>query len=117
MNGFTLFLSPPILPIEAVVLHFQQRNTDLQPSVEFWIASLEKGDCFETDVSTSGTTISRNQSEEVRRWLLEDCACQPVLFPPEEALAEKGPRLRRTSESVANNPVVILLIHTLHYPA
>jgi hypothetical protein len=102
MGGFTILLVPPLLPVESVVLHFQQCNTDCQPSVEFWIASPEKPNRFETDQSALGTAIRSRQRKEVLRWLLEDCAFQPVLFPGIEALAKKRPLLGRTSEPVGD---------------
>jgi hypothetical protein len=101
-SGFTVLLSPPLLSVESVVLHFQQCNTDCQPSVEFWIASPEKPNRFETDQSALGTTVRRLQRKEILRWLLQDRASQPVLFPCIEALAKKRPLLGRASEPVGD---------------
>jgi hypothetical protein len=102
MGGITILLVPPLLPVESVILHFQQCNTDRQPSVEFWIARPEKPNSFEADKSVLGTTVRRLQRKEVLRWLLEDCAFQPVLFPGIEAMAKKRPLLGRTSEPVGD---------------
>ena len=117
MGGFTILLAPPLLPVESVVQHFQQCNTDREPSVEFWIASPEKPNRFETDKSALGTAIRRLQRKGVLRWLLQDRASQPVLFPCIEALAKKRPLLGRTSEPVGDFRSRNL-IHTpsLHLP-
>src|SRR5664279_4852989 len=95
MGGFTILLVPPLLPVESVVLHFQQCNTDCEPSVEFWIASPEKPNRFETDQSALRTTVRRLRRKEILRWLLQDRASHPVLFPGIEALAKKRPLLGR----------------------
>src|ERR1035438_6643042 len=99
---FAALHAPFLLPVESISLHFQQCNTDRQPSVQLWIASPEKPNRFETDESAIGTTIRRLQRKEVLRRLLQDCAFQPVLFPGVETLAKKRPLLGRTSEPVGD---------------
>jgi hypothetical protein len=113
--GFTVLLAPPLLPVEAVVLKLKECHTDHEAPVQFWVAIPKEGNSFESDVSASWTPISRAQSKEVLRWLLEDCASQRALVPSVEALAKKRPGVRGTAEPVGDfrsrNSIHILSLH------